>query len=77
MSTSEDLGYVKRVYVMVNKSTKEEIMESYKDVFEGLGTFSTPYQIQLKADAVTLQRKCIRKIIAVSWKRVLSIITST
>ena len=51
MSASEDLGYVKRVYVMVNKSTKEEIMESYKDVFEGLRTFSTPYQIQLKADA--------------------------
>ena len=26
-------------------------MERYKDVFEGFGTFSTPYQIQLKSDA--------------------------
>ena len=50
-SAGEDLGYVKSVYVVVNKSTKEEIMERYNDVFEGLGSFSTPYQIQLKADA--------------------------
>ena len=42
-SASEDLGYVKRMYVMVNKSSKEEILERYKDVFEGLGTFSKPY----------------------------------
>ena len=50
-SASEDLGYVKRMYVMVNKNSKEEILERYKDVFEGLGTFSKPYQIQLKAGA--------------------------
>ena len=50
-SASEDLGYVKRMYVMVNKSSKEEILERYKDVFEGLGTFSKPYQIQLKTGA--------------------------
>ena len=50
-SASEHLGYVKRVYVMINKSTKEEIFEKYEDVFKGLSTFSTPYQIQLKADA--------------------------
>ena len=50
-NASEALGYVKRVYVMINKSSKEQILETYKDVFEGLGTFSTPYEIQLKADA--------------------------
>ena len=50
-NASEHLGYVKRVYVMINKSTKEEILEKYEDVFKGLGNFSTSYQIQLKADA--------------------------
>eukprot|EP00112_Aurelia_sp_Birch-Aquarium-sp1_P019543 Seg4849.1 transcript_id=Seg4849.1/GoldUCD/mRNA.D3Y31 product="putative protein K02A2.6" protein_id=Seg4849.1/GoldUCD/D3Y31 len=49
-NASEALGYVKRVYVMINKSSKEQVLETYEDVFEGLGTFSTPYEIQLKAD---------------------------
>ena len=50
-SASEALGYIKRVYVMINKSSKEQILEKYKDVFEGLGTFLTPYEIQLQAGA--------------------------
>ena len=50
-SASEDLGYVKCMYVMVNKSSKEDILERYKDVFEGPDTFSKSYQIQLKAGA--------------------------
>ena len=33
-SASEDLGFVKRMYFMVNKSSKEEILERYKDVFD-------------------------------------------
>eukprot|EP00112_Aurelia_sp_Birch-Aquarium-sp1_P023121 Seg677.5 transcript_id=Seg677.5/GoldUCD/mRNA.D3Y31 product="hypothetical protein" protein_id=Seg677.5/GoldUCD/D3Y31 len=48
-NASEALGYVKRVYVMINKSSKEQVLK-YKDVSED-GTFSTPYEIQLKADA--------------------------
>eukprot|EP00112_Aurelia_sp_Birch-Aquarium-sp1_P016953 Seg3886.2 transcript_id=Seg3886.2/GoldUCD/mRNA.D3Y31 product="Transposon Tf2-3 polyprotein" protein_id=Seg3886.2/GoldUCD/D3Y31 len=50
-NASEALGYVKRVYVMINKSSKKQVLGAYEDVFEGLGTFSTPYEIQLKADA--------------------------
>ena len=50
-SASEDLGYVKRIYVIVNKNSKKETLEIYKDVFEGLGTFSKPYHIRLKVGA--------------------------
>ena len=50
-SASEHLGYVKRMYVMVNKNSKKEILERYNFVFESFGTFSKLYQIQLKAGA--------------------------
>ena len=49
----------------VNKSplTKQEILDVYADVFEGLGTFpGEPYKLKLKENYVPAKRHALRKV---------------
>ena len=41
-NASEALGYAKRVYIMINKSRKKQTLDIFRDVFQGLSTFSIP-----------------------------------
>ncbi|RXN33946.1 Transposon Ty3-I Gag-Pol [Labeo rohita] len=50
----EDLGLVKRVYIINNGETQnsvENIVKQFPDIFEGFGVLPFTYKIQLKKDA--------------------------
>lgn len=52
LKTCLKLNLISRLFSLNNRSvTNEEILENYRDVFEGLGCLSTEYQIRLDKDA--------------------------
>ncbi|KAI5748437.1 hypothetical protein M8J77_025507 [Diaphorina citri] len=51
----EKLGLVKRIY-SVSNSSKEEIVNSYRSAFEGIGKFPTEYEIRMeKGESPTIK----------------------